>query len=197
MMTGVFCAMLVASYIVAALTGRISEVSSATLSEAQRAIELVISLTGSFCLWGGVVRVAQKAKLTERLAKLMSPITSRLFKGLKPGGEAMNAATLNLSANLLGLGSAATPLGIAALQAMEKEQHPGDTATDDMAMFTVLNTASLQLIPTTTAMLRLAAGSQAPMEILPAVWLASTFSVLCGVLAAKSLARLWGVKWRR
>ena len=196
-MTGVFCAMIVASYIVAVLTGRITQVSSATLSEAQRAVELVISLTGSFCLWGGLVRVAQKAKLTEGLAKLMSPITTRLFTGLKPDGEAMAAATLNLSANLLGLGSAATPMGIAALQAMEKEQRPGDTATDDMAMFTVLNTASLQLIPTTTAMLRLAAGSSAPMEILPAVWLASTVSVMCGIIAAKLLARMWGRRWRR
>ena len=117
---------------------------------------------------------------------------SRLFRGLRPKGEAMGAVSMNLAANLLGLGNAATPLGIRAMQLMQKEQRSGATATNDMALFVVMNTASLQLIPTTTAMLRSAAGSATPLDILPAVWLASLCSITVGITVAKILEKFEG-----
>lgn len=191
MMTAIFSSMILSGVLIAALTGRMEAVSSAALSETQSAVELVISLTGNFCLWGGIMRVAEKSGLTEKLSELVSPVTRRLFSGLRPDGEAMGAVTMNLAANFLGLGNAATPLGIAAMKAMEKEEHPGKSATDNMVLFVAMNTASLQILPTTTALLRAQAGAFAPLDILPAVWIASGVSVLSGIFMAKMLSRVF------
>lgn len=138
------------------------------------------------------MRVAQSAGLTERLAKLFSPILGRLFRGLKKGGRAMQYITLNLTANLLGLGNASTPFGLAAMREMEKEENGGESASHNMILFTVMNTASLQLVPTTVAALRLKNGSSAPMEILPCVWLASAGSLAAALLAASLFRRIHG-----
>ena len=191
MMTAIFSAMILSGVVIAALTGRMDAVSSAALTETTRAVELVISLTGNFCLWGGVMRIAQSSGLTDKLAALALPITKSLFKGLRPGGKAMGAVTMNLAANLLGLGNAATPLGIEAMCAMEREENTKDTASDNMVLFVAMNTASLQILPTTTALLRSQAGAKAPLDIFPAVWIASTVSVLSGILTAKALARFF------
>ena len=136
------------------------------------------------------MRIAQASGLTGRLSRFLSPVTRRLFHGLDPEGEAVSAATMNLVANFLGLGNAATPLGIKAVCAMEKEQRANGRATDAMAMFIVLNTASVQLIPATTAMLRVQAGASVPLDILPATWLASGVSLAAGIAAAMLLAPL-------
>jgi len=190
-MTAIFSAMILSGVVLAALTGRMDAVSTAALTETTRAVELVISLTGNFCLWGGVMRIAQSSGLTDRIAKLALPVTKRLFKGLRPGGKAMGAVTMNLAANLLGLGNAATPLGIEAMRAMEREENPNGTATDNMVLFVAMNTASLQILPTTTALLRSQAGAKAPLDILPAVWIASTISVFSGIFMAKALSRVF------
>ena len=137
------------------------------------------------------MRIAQSSGLTDRIAKLALPVTKRLFKGLRPGGKAMGAVTMNLAANLLGLGNAATPLGIEAMRAMELEENPKGTATDNMVLFVAMNTASLQILPTTTALLRSQAGAKAPLDILPAVWIASTISVFSGIFMEKALSRVF------
>jgi len=191
MMNKIFTFMLLCGIASGAVLGRMDQVSSALLGQCQKAVELSLSLMGSFCLWGGLMAVAQKAGLTKLLAAAFSPVLSRLFKELKADGAAMGAISLNLSANLLGLGNAATPLGIAAMKEMKREQRSGDKATDCMALFVVMNTASLQLIPTTTAVLRAAAGSAAPLDILPAVWAASAVSLAVGITAAKLLQGRW------
>ena len=196
MMSGIFCLMILSGVIFGALTGRMPQVSDAAINEASRAVEQVISLTGTYCLWGGIMQVAEEAGLTEKLSRLFEPVTSRLFRGLKTGGAAMKAITMNLAANLLGLGNAATPLGINAMKEMEAEERAKGVATDNMALFVVMNTASLQILPTTTAMLRSAAGAAKPLDILPACWLASAVSIAAGILVAKALARLTGHKKR-
>lgn len=188
-MNGIFTFLLLAGILFGALTGRTEQISSALLTEGERAVTLAFSLMGGFCVWGGVMEVAKRSGLTDILAKAALPITGRLFKGISPNGAAMKAISMNLAANLLGLGNAATPLGITAMRELKKEQHSGEAATDCMALFVVLNTASIQLIPTTTAMLRAAAGSHSPFDILPAVWCASTISVLAGICAAKLFAK--------
>ena len=184
-MNRIFTFMVLCGIAAGAATGRMGAVSAALLEQCQKAVELSLSLMGSFCMWGGLMAVAQKAGLTGLLASAFSPVLGRLFRGLKADGAAMQAISLNLSANLLGLGNAATPLGIAAMKEMQREQRCGSTATDSMALFVVMNTASLQLIPTTTAVIRAAAGSAAPLEILPAVWAASAVSLTVGIAAAK------------
>lgn len=196
MMSGIFVGMVICSLVFGILSGRMAQVSAAAIGECAKAVELVITLTGSLCLWAGVMEVAKRSRLTEKLAQAFSPLTRRIFKGLSPSGEAMGAIAMNMSANLLGLGNAATPLGIAAMQAMEREEHTGECASRNMVLFVVLNTASIQLVPTTTAMLRLQAGSTAPMEILSCVWLSSITSVAAGLLMAKILART-GERGRR
>lgn len=191
MMNVIFAGIILFSFVFAALTGRMPQLSEAAMGQAGEAVTLVLSLTGMLCLWSGLMRIAQESGLTELLSRLLSPVTKRLFKGLRPNGEAVNAITMNLIANFLGLGNAATPLGIRAMYEMAKEQRADGAATNDMAMFVVVNTASIQLIPTTTAMLRMQAGSAAPLDILPATWIASVGSVAVGIVMAGLLAPLW------
>ena len=176
--------MIAFSVISAAFRETMSEVSAAALQGCGDAVQLVLSLAGMMCLWCGIMNIAVRCGLTEKLARLFRPLTRRLFRGIPEDGPAMQAICMNLSANLLGLGNAATPLGLAAMQELQKLNSIPDTASNAMLIFVVLNTASLQLIPTTNAYLRLKAGSAAPMEILPAVWIASAFSIAVGLAAA-------------
>lgn len=164
------------------------------MSQAGSAVSLVLSLLGMMCLWSGLMKIAQESGLTDLLSKALSPITKRLFKGLNPRGEAVSAICMNMAANFLGLGNAATPLGIKAMCEMAKEEHTKTTATNNMAMFVVLNTAALQLIPTTIAVLRMQNGSAAPLDILPATWISSLTSITVGVIMARLLAPVWRLK---
>ncbi len=193
MMKWIFTVLILLSIVFGAWNGRIQQVSSAALSECGRAVELAIALTGSICLWNGLMRVAEQSGLTKKIASLLSPVTTRLFRGIGKTSYAMQLITMNITANLLGLGNAATPLGLAAIQELEKDT-PGDlkgTANDNMILLVVLNTASIQLIPTTVAVLRLKYGSANPMEIIPAVLIASLVSVTVGIGIAKLLNRLF------
>ena len=187
MMKWVFTGFVALAVLFGAATGRMGEVSNAALTSCGDAVRLVITLTGSMCLWSGLMKVADTAGLTEKLSLALRPVMRLLFKGMKHTSESARAITMNMAANMLGLGNAATPLGIAAMRAMAKEERSGSTATENMVMFVVLNTASLQFIPTTTAIMRAAAGSSRPLDITPAVWLASAFSVMIGVVSVKAL----------
>lgn len=186
MMNAVLVGMLIFSVVSAAFGGNMEALSAAALSGCGEAVTLVISLTGMLCLWCGLMKIAQQCRLTEAVARLFRPLTRLLFPELPAGSPALQAICMNLSANLLGLGNAATPLGLAAMRELQKLNRQKDTASNAMVTFVVLNTASLQLIPTTCAVLRQQAGSAAPMEILPAVWLSSVASAA----AALTLARL-------
>lgn len=189
MMSWLFAGMLILSFLFGILNGRMEQLSIAAVNECGNAITLVIQLAGVMCLWSGLMRIAEASDLTGKLSRLFRPVMKILFRGISPDSKAAKAIVMNLTANLLGLGNAATPLGITAMKELEKVSPQKGVASNDMAMMVVLNTASLQLIPTTTAALRLAHGSAAPMEILPAVWLASLLSILCGICMAKFLSR--------
>lgn len=181
----------VASLIFAAFGGRMGELSAAMLAKSGEAVELVISLCGIICFWSGIMRVAERAGLVDKLARLLSPIVAFLFKGVKRGGRAAGLITMNLAANILGLGNASTPLGLAAMKAIAEESGDNsDYATDDMIMLAVLNTASLQIIPTTAAALRAANGAAKPFEILPCVWIVSAYSVILVVTSTKLMCRI-------
>lgn len=178
------------SLIFAAVSGKMSDLSENILAKSGEAVELVISICGIMCFWSGLMRVAEKAGLLEKLSKLLSAPLGLLFKGVKRGGKAMSLICANIAANILGLGNASTPLGLAAMKAIAEEQKSGDYATDDMIMLAVLNTASLQIIPATAAALRAANGSQDPMEILPCVWIVSAYSLIIAVISAKIMSRI-------
>lgn len=197
MMKYIFGGLILISVLIAFARGEAGSVSNALISSCADAVTLCISLCGIICLWSGIMRVAQSSGLTQTVAKGLSPLLKRLFRGISQKGEAMQFIILNITANLLGLGNASTPFGIAAIRAMEKEEKTTDTASDNMILFVVLNTASLQLIPTTAAALRLQHGSANPMEILPAVWAVSIVNVILTVTGAKLMGRLWRKRGRR
>lgn len=180
----IWAGMILFSVICAAATGRMEQLSGAVLSGASDAVTLVLSMTGMMCAWTGLMKIADEGGLTLLLSKALNPLMRRLFPDCKPGGPAVKAMCMNITANLLGLGNAATPLGIAAMQELKKS-NPTQTADNSMATFVVLNTASIQLIPTFLGTMRAQYGSAAPFDILPAVWVTSACSVIVGLTAAK------------
>lgn len=180
----------VISFVYAALGGRMGEVSESIFAKSAEAVELVISICGVMCFWCGLMKVAEKAGLLEKLSRALSVPIKLLFGGVKRGGKAVGLIAMNIAANILGLGNASTPLGIAAMKAIAEEEGAGESACDDMIMLAVLNTASLQIIPATAAALRSANGAEKPMDILPCVWIVTAYSVFIAVFSAKMLARL-------
>lgn len=188
-MAWIWTGMAVLSILCGLATGRGELVAAAAVEGAQAAVELCVSIAGMLCLWTGVMEVMRRSGLAEGLSRLLRPVLSLLFPQVSGDREVMDSISANVSANLLGLGNAATPLGIEAVRRMERKT-PG-TASDAMCMLVVCNTASIQLIPTTVASVRAAAGSSSPFDILPAVWLASALSVGVGIAACKLFARIW------
>ena len=188
-MAWIWTGMAVLSILCGLATGRGELVAAAAVEGAQSAVELCVSIAGMLCLWTGVMEVMRRSGLAEGLSRLLRPVLSLLFPQVSGDRGVMDSISANVSANLLGLGNAATPLGIEAVRRMERKS-PG-TASDAMCMLVVCNTASIQLIPTTVASVRAAAGSSSPFDILPAVWLASALSVGVGIAACKLFARIW------
>lgn len=176
--------MILTSVLCAAATGRMPQLSAAVLSGAGSAVTLVLSMTGMMCAWTGLMKIADRGGLTLLLSKGLSPVMGRLFPSCEKNGAAVRAMCMNITANLLGLGNAATPLGIAAMKELKKK-NPTQTADNSMVTFVVLNTASIQLIPTFMATLRANSGAAAPFDILPAVWVTSVCGLLAGLAAAK------------
>lgn len=187
MMNVIFAAMIIFSVICGIAGGRSGEVSDAAINSCVTAVELFIYLIGGMCMWGGLMRIAEKSRLTDKLAAAFRPIGRQIFKDIDLNGKAFHAICLNITANMLGLGNAATPLGIEAMKALENEEHSGETATRNMIVFTVLNTASITLIPTTAASLRSKHGSAAPMEIFPCVLATSAIALAAGLITAITL----------
>lgn len=188
-MAWIWTGMAVLSILCGLATGRGDLVTAAAVEGAQAAVELCVSIAGMLCLWTGVMEIMRRSGLAEGLSRLLRPVLSALFPQVSGDRGVMDSISANVSANLLGLGNAATPLGIEAVRRMERKS-PG-TASDAMCMLVVCNTASIQLIPTTVASVRAAAGSSSPFDILPAVWLASALSVGVGIAACKLFARVW------
>lgn len=186
-MAWAWTAMVGISLFFALLTGNVAAVGAAAMEGAVEAVELCLALAGPILLWSGLMEVMDRAGLAAALSRALQPILGRLFPTSRRD-EALSAAlSCNVSANLLGLGNAATPAGI---RAAKRLHAPGrETASDELCRLVVLNTASVQLLPTTVAAVRLAQGSAVPFDILPAVWLASITGVAAGLLAERGLRR--------
>lgn len=185
-MTWVWTGMVVLSLLFGLGTGRLDAVAEAALSGAGSAVELSISMAGVLCLWSGVMEVMKVCGLSDRLARAFRPILRRLLPQASRDSETLSAVSANVSANLLGLGNAATPLGIRAARRMARGCE--GVASDELCLLVVLNTASIQLLPATIASVRAAAGCRTPFDILPAVWLSSALSVAAGLAMARLLA---------
>ncbi len=186
----IFTGLLLISLIFSVWSGNGSALSAAVAQGAQSAVTLAVSIAGSICLWSGVAAAMEKAGITQMLAKLLAPLLHRLFPDSRENKRLAQDLSANVCANILGLGNAATPMGIRATQHMLDPRDPR-RATDQMCRLIVLNTASIQLIPANVAALRASLGSATPFDLLPAVWVTSIASASAGLWAAGLLGRLW------
>ena len=187
-MSYIWTGMVLLSVLCAAVTGNQTALSASVLDGAQSGITLALSIAGALCLWSGVGRVLEKGGITALLARWMKPLLQHLFPSSRDDSALAGSLSGNLCANLLGLGNAATPMGIDAVRRMA---HGDTVATDEMCRLIVLNTASIQLIPANVAAVRGSLGCAAPFDILPAVWVSSLLSAGSGVLRAVFLGKLW------
>lgn len=174
------------------ISGKISQVSTAAIGGGTEAVKLFLSIAGAICFWSGVMKVAQQANITSMIAKLFKPILNKLFRN--PSIDAIEAVSMNVSANLLGLGNAATPFGIDAMKRFQKYEKKDGYASHNMILFCVINTAALQIIPTTISTIRLEHGSAWPMKIMLPMLLSSLTTMLFSIIAVKIFAQFWGDK---
>ncbi len=189
-MSWIFTGIVAISVISAILLGRGSELAAAVPQGAQAGVTLAVSLAGSICLWTGVGKLMEKAGFTGFLSKLLKPLLHKVFPSSKYDSQLAGSLSANICANFLGLGNAATPMGIQAAQRLAAKRNDG-IAADELCRLIVLNTASIQLIPATVAAARSSLGCASPFDILPAVWVTSICSAGMGLFAAWILGRLW------
>lgn len=187
LMSRVIAVLCCLSLVMGALSGRMEQVSQATLSGAQEAVQLLLKMAGTLCLWNGVMEVMSRSGLSGKIAKLLQPVIRLLYGTYAKDPAARDAIAQNMAANLLGLGSAATPSGLQAAKRLKALSDRRGQPPHGVFLLIVINTASLQLLPTTVAAVRSGLGSAQPYDILPAVWLSSAVSVTVAVVAARLL----------
>ncbi len=189
-MSWIFTGMLLLSLIFSIATGQGAALAGAVTQGAQAGITLAISIAGSVCLWSGIGNLMDKAGMTQKLSALLRPLLKRLFPSTEKNPRLGKHISANICANFLGLGNAATPMGIQAVKNMVDPANPS-RATDEMCRLVVLNTASIQLIPANVAAVRAALGCETPFDLLPAVWVTSLCSAGLGVTIAWLLGKVW------
>lgn len=190
MLNIIWLALIVLSLIVAAARGTVPEVGQQAVNMAKTAVDISLGLIGIMALWLGIMKIAEEAGLIRLLARLIKPITKRLFPEVPPEHPAMGAMVMNIAANWLGLGNAATPMGIKAMEELQTLNKSKDTATNAMVVFLTINTASITLIPATMIAVRVSAGSQDPFGIIGTTIFASATATVVGVTAAMLLGKL-------
>lgn len=182
MMNFVWAILTLIAILFGVLLGNGDLVAASVLSGGEAAVKLLLTLAGTISVWSGIMAIADRCGITNGLSILFKPVLKFLFPDHKNNKEAMNAISTNITANLIGLGNAATPAGLKAVAAMH---NGGDTANRGMSVFVVMNTSSIQLVPTTIAALRLSNGSSSPMEIAPCIWISSVAALAVGIMATK------------
>ena len=180
---------LIISFIYAILNGRISEVNNSIFESTKSAVELCISLLGTICLWNGIMQIASKTSIVKHLTKLLNPIITKLFPDIKKEDRVHKEITMNIIANIMGLGNAATPLGIKAMKSMQKNNKEKNKLSNSMAIFIVLNTASIQIIPTTVIAIRNSLGSSNPTAMIIPVWISTFLAAGSALISAKLLIK--------
>ncbi len=197
MLGAVFSVMILISVISAVFTGNLAALSDAALDGAAKAVTLTLSLGGMMCLFGGMMRLLSAAGVLSRLSGLLRPLLCRVFPGAAKTGEGLEEISANLAANLLGVGNAATPFALSAMEKLQKHNPVPDTATDDMVTLAVLNSSSVNLLPTTLIALRRAGGSAHAAAVLFPVWFVSAICAVMAVLSARLLRRAYPIKKKR
>lgn len=186
----IWAALLLIGFIVGAINGNIQEVTDAVIANAETGVSIALGFIGIMSLWLGIMKIAEEAGLVQKLAKLISPITKRLFPDVPEDHPAMGAMVMNISANILGLGNAATPLGLKAMGELQKLNETEDTATDAMVMFLAINTSSVTLIPATTIGILSAAGGTNPTNIIGPTLISTIVSTIVAIIAVKTMQKM-------
>lgn len=185
MMNYIWALLIIISFVSSVINGKVSDFSQTLMQSGQDAVNLLLKLVAMLSLWGGIMEIAEQSGITKLLSKLILPILKLLFPSLKKEQYVLEAISMNITANILGLGNAATPLGLEAMRRLQEINNDKQIASDEMVIFVVMNTAAMHIIPTTVATLRTQYASKNPMEILPASLLTSACSLLIAVTVAK------------
>ena len=180
---------IIISFMYAIFSGNVEKINNSIFDSAKNAVELTITFFGTVCLWNGIMQIAKETTLMEKITKMLQPIMKFLFPEIKKGDQANEEMSMNIVANILGLGNAATPLGLKAMKTLQKQNDKKDTLSNTMMMFIILNTASLQIIPTTVIAIRSSLGAKEPTEVIVPVWVATIAAAVAGVIAAKIIIK--------
>ena len=180
---------IIISFIYGIFTGNVEQINQSIFDSTASAVQLSITFLGTICLWNGIMQIAQNTSLISRLTKMLKPFIHFLFPEMKKNEKVKQEISMNIIANILGLGNAATPLGLKAMKTMQEENAQKDTVSNSMAMFIVLNTASLQLIPTTVIAVRASLSSTNPSQIILPVWGATIAAAIAAITTTKVFIR--------
>ena len=189
MLNKIWPAFIIISFVFAIYSGKVLNVSNAVFNSAEQTVTLCLSLLGTLCLWNGIMKIAVKTSMIEKLTKFLKPLMSFLFPEIKENKKISKEISMNMVANILGLGNASTPLGLKAMESMQKENPDKDKLSNSMTMFILVNTASLQIIPTTVISIRNSLGSENPTKIIIAVWVATIVAFATAITAGKILIK--------
>lgn len=180
---------IILSFLYALISGKVNEINNGIFESISDAVELSITFLGTICLWNGIMEIVKKTSLIEKLTNFLKPLVNFLFPDLKKNENAKQEISMNMIANILGLGNAATPLGLKAMKTMQKENKKKDTLSNAMMMFIVINTASIQLIPTNVIAIRTSLQSENATSIIVPVWIATIIAGVVGIFFTKILIK--------
>lgn len=181
---------IIVSILISIITGNLNNINNSIFESTKSAVELTITLIGTMCLWSGIMEIAVNTSLIEKIKKILKPIMKFLFPNISPKEKEYQEICMNIISNLLGLGNAATPLGLKAMSSMQEKNENKEKLTNSMAMLIVLNTASLQIIPTTVIAIRTSLGSEEPTKIIVPVWIATISAATAAIIATKLFIKL-------
>lgn len=181
---------IIISFIYGICTGRVNEINTSIFDSTESAVNLSITFLGTICLWNGVMEIASKTSLIEKLTRILRRPMKFLFADISEKESVHKEISMNMIANILGLGNAATPLGLKAMNSLQEKNTKKDTLSNSMIMFIVINTASLQLIPTTVIALRTSINSKEPSEVIIPIWITSIVALTTVIIITKMLIKL-------
>ena len=182
---------LIISFIYSLFSGKLPEVNNSIFEATQSSVNLCLNLLGTMCLWCGIIKIAMQTSLVDKLKKLFKPLLKKIFPDINEKDEVYKEISMNIIANLFGLGNAATPLGLKAMKSLQKTNKNKNELSNSMAMLIVLNTASIQIIPTTVIAIRSSLDSKDATQMLVPIWIAT----ICAAMAAITASKIFMKKW--
>ena len=190
-MNYIFYFLIVISLIAGAINGKLSDVVNSILTGAELSVKIAFSLIGIMAFWLGMMRIAEKSGLVCLIAKIIRPITKRLFNEIPSDSPALGNIALSFSANALGLANAATPIGLKVMEELQEENKQKDTASNSMCMFLAMCTAGFQIVPATVIAILVGAGAKNPTEIIAPTMIVTSIAFVSAILVAKLFSKLW------